>query len=679
MKRIFSSLFPSFPYALRLTPCAFIIIIYACLFSGLAYAEQGNPFNNPAKPGGGTVDTSGTPVANDFARFTDADTIEGRSYAEAKADLDLEIGTDVLAQQTIGIADDNLMEVDDAAAADNEYAKFTANGLEGRSYAETVEDLGIIPMNLITNSGFGVWSNSDTNKGLGSMNYDGGTDNDPAADTPDVGDAVTGDTSGATCKIIAITTATGAWADDDATGVLTLGACTGRFQDNETVSFSDGEDATVNMPNSAAGVDLLQNGDFSANDDPPDGWTKGKGDETLSTEAAGQVGNCMMITSGATDYAYAYQSFTTVIGKLYTFNGYHKQGTSTNLRIYIANFAGGAALYNSGDLTDAAWTQLTHTFEATAATTVVSLLCYTAGLGETSYFDEVSLYEITPNMTSGTAGPDGTEKTATLDVYRIWGDATYNKDGSQYSLMAVKGADSAEYLWWPKDLHDKSSHYLRFDGRTVTEGVWVYSVTATDNVKAAIYENGAWSTSTPHAGAGAWEWMPLTKTVTDGTTDFRYGVLFDGDTGDIAYISQPQLSFASSLPEGGYMQPPGEWVSCDKAIAIWYNTTPAAADDEILYLEALSEGMLPKGAITLDVTLNLTNSNVTTNDGVYLRATDTSGIPVLNCSPLVANFRQTIQGIVQCDSNGDVWQEITEPDATLSEYFLFINRIQVAP
>lgn len=45
----------------------------------------------------GAVDTSGTPVLNDFARFTDADTIEGRSYAEVAADLSLEIGTDVQA------------------------------------------------------------------------------------------------------------------------------------------------------------------------------------------------------------------------------------------------------------------------------------------------------------------------------------------------------------------------------------------------------------------------------------------------------------------------------------------------------------------------------------------------------------------------------------------------------
>uniref|UniRef100_A0A6M3KN82 Putative tail protein n=1 Tax=viral metagenome TaxID=1070528 RepID=A0A6M3KN82_9ZZZZ len=91
--------------------------------------------------GGGGVDTSGTPVDNDIAKFTDADTIEGRSYAELKADLDLEIGTDVLAQQTIGIADNNLVEIDHASVADDDYAKFTANGLEGRSASEVVTDL----------------------------------------------------------------------------------------------------------------------------------------------------------------------------------------------------------------------------------------------------------------------------------------------------------------------------------------------------------------------------------------------------------------------------------------------------------------------------------------------------------------------------------------------------------
>ena len=37
----------------------------------------------------GTVDTSGTPVDNDYAKFTDANTIEGRSASEVKTDLSL--------------------------------------------------------------------------------------------------------------------------------------------------------------------------------------------------------------------------------------------------------------------------------------------------------------------------------------------------------------------------------------------------------------------------------------------------------------------------------------------------------------------------------------------------------------------------------------------------------------
>jgi len=161
-----------------------------------------------AAGGTGTVTTSGSPVDNDIAKFTAATVIEGRSYAELKADLDLEIGTDiqaydvelaaiagltsaanklpyftglgaaaladltafarsilddadeatfkatvnleigtdVLAEQTIGIADDNLVEVDGPAAgapASGEYARWTANGIEGRQKSEVLTDLNV--------------------------------------------------------------------------------------------------------------------------------------------------------------------------------------------------------------------------------------------------------------------------------------------------------------------------------------------------------------------------------------------------------------------------------------------------------------------------------------------------------------------------------------------------------
>jgi hypothetical protein len=108
----------------------------------IGYGDSTTLFFNPQvlNSSDAVVDTSGTPVDNDYAKFTNGTNIEGRSYAEVKQDLDLEIGTDVLAEQTIGIADDNLLEVD-GSPNDDEFAKFTANGLEGRTSKETIDDL----------------------------------------------------------------------------------------------------------------------------------------------------------------------------------------------------------------------------------------------------------------------------------------------------------------------------------------------------------------------------------------------------------------------------------------------------------------------------------------------------------------------------------------------------------
>jgi len=44
---------------------------------------------------------------------------------------------------TIGIADNNMVQIDDADAADNDYCKLTANGIEGRSASEVKTDLSL--------------------------------------------------------------------------------------------------------------------------------------------------------------------------------------------------------------------------------------------------------------------------------------------------------------------------------------------------------------------------------------------------------------------------------------------------------------------------------------------------------------------------------------------------------
>ena len=57
--------------------------------------DEGNAIAISAAVPAGSIDYTGTPVDDDYAKFTDVNTVEGRSYAEMKEDLDLEIGTDI--------------------------------------------------------------------------------------------------------------------------------------------------------------------------------------------------------------------------------------------------------------------------------------------------------------------------------------------------------------------------------------------------------------------------------------------------------------------------------------------------------------------------------------------------------------------------------------------------------
>ncbi len=80
------------------------------------------------------------PVTDGNFIVGDGTTWVAESGATARASLGLTIGTDVLAWQAIGIDDDNLLEVDGVANS-GEYARFTANGLEGRTLVEMAGEI----------------------------------------------------------------------------------------------------------------------------------------------------------------------------------------------------------------------------------------------------------------------------------------------------------------------------------------------------------------------------------------------------------------------------------------------------------------------------------------------------------------------------------------------------------
>lgn len=95
--------------------------------------------------------------------------LDDADEATFKATVNLETGTDVLAQQDIGITDDNLVEVDDAdngGVAATDYARFTANGLEGREPSEVRTDLGLVIGTNVAASGANTDITSLTNTNL---------------------------------------------------------------------------------------------------------------------------------------------------------------------------------------------------------------------------------------------------------------------------------------------------------------------------------------------------------------------------------------------------------------------------------------------------------------------------------------------------------------------------------
>ena len=111
------------------------------------------------------VDTSGSPVANDFARFTDADTIEGLSYAEARTALDLEAGTDFYSiTNSDSTHEAELNNEAGLYAALSDVTNFlqTGDALDGESITNDTIDDDSIDFVDVTLADFGLAATHDT-------------------------------------------------------------------------------------------------------------------------------------------------------------------------------------------------------------------------------------------------------------------------------------------------------------------------------------------------------------------------------------------------------------------------------------------------------------------------------------------------------------------------------------
>lgn len=267
-------------------------------------------------------------------------------------------------------------------------------------------------------------------------------------------------------------------------------------------------------------------------------------------------------------------------------------------------------------------------------------------------------YEVTPSCTAADAlGPDGFEKTTTLDLYREH-NGTYTKDGAFYALKAVKGDNGAEYCWFNNRAHDKPEWYTQFLGRVVTIGAWVYSVSAADNIKLAIYHNAGWAVSSAHAGADAWEWMELTAVINASSVDVRFGFLFDGDSADVAYVSQPTVIFGSIIGEGNYVPIPNEIILLDNEIdsdGMVASYSDTGWTD--LNVEVDTLGRVPKGckALVIMTAVNDSGSAGETTCILAIRPDATVNYMYVNSVGGIANDAVSYYGgWTPCDPDGDV-------------------------
>lgn len=520
-------------------------------------------------------------------------------------------------------------------------------------------------INLITNSGFGVWSQSDTNKGIATMAFDSGSVE------PVVGELLTDDVSAAVGKVITVTVTGGSWAGTNASGNIELGACAGRFNDNSTVTGSVGgaNILTVNEPDAAVGVDLVRNGEFEAG---VGGWTAVSC--ALASVGGGQVGNCLQLTRTGAAAQNCNQTLTVTTGKLYKFTIYVKSGTSGNEAFRLH--------FDNQDLikgtSSAVWVKYTATYEYTGASGLLHLVKDTATAG-TMFFDECSVYEITPCVTGLGAGEqaslDGWIQDETLSVYRQHNDGgTLTKDGSFYSLKMVPGA-AGDYLYWPTTGFRTNEEWLQqFAGRPVTIGVWVKTSTA-DHFRIGIFD-GAYTYSSYHTGGGDWEWIELTDTISATPTYAQ--VTFFGDAAPnvdgttIIYMSQPILVFGWSLGEGMYQPRLQEIIWLEKNIpSNTYDNTANWGDVAAvaINIEADSDAMLPKGAKLIAVHSSINDSGSGGGLDVHLKLRKDATSDYFYCNSVAGKTNDVHahkSGVQPCDVNGDVDIDI---DATGGDTF----------
>ncbi len=523
-------------------------------------------------------------------------------------------------------------------------------------------------INLFTNSGFGVWSRSDTNKGLATLPFDSGSVE------PVVGETLTDPNSGAVGKVITVTVTGGTFPLTNAVGTIELGAVSGTYQDNSLITGSVGGanmltvngDATIGVRN-----DPMNNNSVGL-------WTDDGAGITLAFVAAEYT-----VTTNAGNQRAWIANAALEAGKIYKIELDIKDGTAATQDIE-GYFDDGAAQYGKIEITAAGWASVYWTFECATTTAAgkVGFRIPTSLAASNIEIRRFSCYEITPCATAAdNLAFDGWHKDLTCDIYRQHWHATYSKCGSFYSLKIVP-SDADDYVIFPlfTAVSDEEYWYKQFCRRPVTIGAWVLTNQASharvyigDDVSGAQY-------SDYHTGGGDWEWLELTFTIDEAATrvlsGFYCALAGDVDGTTIVYVSQPMWVFGWSLGEGMYQPRLQEMIWLNKFIVSngldkLLDQGDVAATD--VNLEADTDAKLPKGCKAMKVFSSCRDpGSFANNTYLILRADATQEQDYTNdFRGINDDWYRSYSGLQVLDVNGDFDYAIQASGGATFDLFFF--------
>jgi len=354
-------------------------------------------------------------------------------------------------------------------------------------------------------------------------------------------------------------------------------------------------------------------------------------------------------------------NMVTVVGRQYKLTTTITHNSGTPIRMYV-----GGVMFASGSTG-------THTYSwiATSTETLWQLLVLSSSSVNFST-SNTSVYDMTPGcVAANNKACDGWMKEGSTSIFREHNGAK-TKDGSFYSLKVVAGS-AGDYLIWTGRKDDQLAtgdpRLHRFDGRTVTMGVWAWTSTAS-TARIQLQDGGGTSPtstySSYHTGSSGWEWLEITKTFNVDAAE-RYIYLRADVNGSTIYYSQPMLVFGKSIGEGNYTRPQGEVVQCETNIVVASNITVSSNADYLLEIQ--SSGKLPKSIQAL----YMRGMQVPTSAGDYFGLLHASGWQHLTYSP--TTNKETWNARVIVDYDGTSPKIDVQRSATFTDVYIDVQSV----